>query len=228
MFKKSSLISILFSPKETFKKIIERNPNEFLWFLASIHGFLVLFNFFKSISLGLSLSVWLILLLAVILSPLVGIFLITLGTWIVRGAGLLLGMRGTFKNIRASYLYSQLPIIGIILVNLILLAIFGKRIFIYFPEGQEFSLHEIYILYTAYIIQIIFFIWSLLIWINTLSVARHTSIGKAICNLIIAFFVYCLIVFLVTLPFIDRCSNFYNFPEITSNELYRAWQQKWI
>jgi len=228
MIKKHLFYSILFSPKKTFQYLLEHDPNRYLWVFCSIQGFVFLLELFQRFSLGLYMPTASIFLLAVILCPFVGYVLITFGAWIISGTGTWIKMRGKFANIRASYAYSQAPLLGYIFIELVLLAIFGKRFFIHFPEGQEFSLHEIFTLYTAYVFQIIFIIWSVIILLKTLAEARHTSIFKVILNLIIAFIIYVLIVFLVTLPFVNRCSNFFDYPELTNNQQYKNWQESFF
>lgn len=228
MIKKSLLLSILFSPQKTIRYVLDHNPNKYLWELSSIGGFIFLFELFKELSLGLYIPSGSIFLVTVIFSPFIGYALINFGAWIISGTGTWIKMRGKFVNIRASYAYSQAPLLGYILIELFLLAVFGKRLYINFPGGQEFTLQEIFTLYTAYVVQIIFIIWSVIILLKTLAEARNTSIFKAILNLIIAFIIYGLIVFLITLPFVNRCSNFFDYPELTNNQLYKNWQESFF
>lgn len=215
-------MNFLTDPLKGIGKITEKNPTKYIWLLSSILGSIFLISIFQEFALGQHLLLWQILGLIIVLSPIVGYLLVTIASWVIAGTGLWIGTRGKFKNIRCALTYSLLPLLGVLFCKVLLFFIFGENFFLNFPK--ELSLFEAFFYYTLMIFEVFFLIWSLFLLVVSLAAVKHTSLGKAIVNLILAFVVYIVIIFLITLPFRVRCSNFFDFPELTHSSSYEGWE----
>lgn len=215
----------LFHPVKTIEKIIDKNSSKNLLFFSFLLGLNVLLGcsilgklFLKNI-FTFVFGIFFLVLFSIV----IGYVLIHIFTWVISGAGAWIGHRAKIKKIRAAFAYSLTPLIGIIFTKLVLMLVLKGK---YYPIiGQDLSLTEAFILYTMIVVQIFFYIWAFVLLVQSLAFVKRTNIGKAILNLIFAGLIIALIVFLVTLPFVDRCSNFFDFPELTNNKLYENWEE---
>lgn len=212
----------LLDPIREIKKMIEKNPSKFIWVLSSILGFVFLLGFFQGLALGRFISFWQIVIMIVVLAPFVGYILVNVISWIIAGTGLWIGTRGKFKNIRCAFFCSLLPMIGYLLCKVFLLFVFGQKFFLNFPE--KLSLFQAFVFYAVVIFQVFFTLWSLFLLVATLKAVKHTSMKKALFNLLLAGVVCFVIAFIVTLPFKVSCSSFFDFPELTYSSSYDGWE----
>lgn len=173
-------LSILTKPRATISKIVAENPKRGLWLLAWIYGFLSLLNCFQSVTLGHSVSLFPILLLAVVFAPVWGIVVFTIWSWAVYWVGKLFRGSGTFIEVRAAFAWSCVPLLFSILLWVLLLFAFGSSLFLNFPEGQPMQNGQMTILFGALIAKVVVAIWSLVLFINALAEVEGFSIARSI------------------------------------------------
>lgn len=182
----SPWLSIWVRPRATITRIVQDNPNKSIWLLAAIFGFSSLLNTFQSASLGLSLSPLAILIIAIVLSPFWGMAYFSVWGWLVLKTGKWFKGQGTFHSIRAAYAWSAVPLVLNIPLWLLMALLFGKQLFLNFPEGYLLTDGQITILFFILISKVILAVWALVIFLNALSEVQEYSVFRAILNVIVA------------------------------------------
>lgn len=189
-------VSIWKRPRATILQVASEDPKRGLWMLAAIYGFLSLLNVFQAVALGYFVSLFPILFLAIVFSPLWGYLIFNVWGGIVYGVGKLLGGKAPFPLIRAAYGWSCVPFIISIFVWTILLSVFGVSLFQNFPENYLVNDKEIVLLFASLIVKVAISIWSLVIFINALSEVQQFSTVKSILNIVFSWVVLVLGVWL--------------------------------
>lgn len=172
-------------PRETIQKIVEQNPNSSLWLLAAIYGFSSLLNLFQSMDLGLQFTPLVLVILAFVFSPFWGYIVFSVWSWFVSFTGKWLKGKGAYTHIRAAYAWSCVPLLFNVAFWLILVALFGERLFIVMPQEPMPQVLVLF-LFILLIAKVVLAIWSLVIYINALAQVQQFSILRAIGNILIA------------------------------------------
>ena len=73
MSDKSPWVSVWCNPRATIRSIVAKDPDRSIWVLGAIYGFLSFLNSFQSIAVGSVLGIIPILLIALALSPVLGL-----------------------------------------------------------------------------------------------------------------------------------------------------------
>ena len=186
MSKTSPWLSIWTSPRLTIASIVKKNANQGLWILAWIYGFLSLLNAFQALDLGHAFSLAPILLLAVIFAPLWGFAIFSIWGALVLLVGKILRGNASFKEVRAAYAWSCVPLSASIVIWAILLAIFGLSLFQSTLNNAPMPNSEVVVLFALLIGKVVFAIWSLVIFINALAQVQSFSVLRSICNILLA------------------------------------------
>ena len=166
----------------TIAKIVAENPNQGLWRLAWIYGFLSLLNGSQSMSLGNSVHFIAILIFAVIAAPFWGMLLFGIWSWVVHLIGKMLKGQGSFAFVRAAFAWSCVPLAVNIVFWVLLLGVFGGSLF----QTSQASVGPMMLMMLVLIAKVVVMIWSLVIYINALAEVQNYSIGRSIANIVLA------------------------------------------
>jgi hypothetical protein len=190
-------VSIWVRPRDTIRKIIDFDPGYRFALLSGIYGFPLLLQISQNFSLGQSIPIFIIILIALCLSVFVGMLVISIESALLLWTGRWLGGVASYKEIRAAVAWSNVPNIVTIATWIIFLAIFGQQAFFYeFPEGVfTGSLYSI--LFLLSLIQLIISIWSLIIFLQALGEVQGFSAWKALLNAIIPFVIVVLAIWII-------------------------------
>jgi hypothetical protein len=175
-------ISIWTEPRKTISKIVDVNPNRSLWLLAWIYGFLSLLNGSQSLEVGKPVHFLLLLLSAIVLAPLWGMFIFSFWSWVVHMVGKLLKGRGSFSYIRAAFAWSCVPLTVNIALWFLGLALFGRVVL----QTAQPTTGPMIIMMFILIAKVVVMIWSLVIYINALAEVQGFSIGRSIINIVLS------------------------------------------
>lgn len=186
MSKKSAWLTIWVHPRDTIRKIVAGNPNRGLLILALIYGFSSLLGTFQSFSLGSHMGVIAIFLMALVVGPIWGYIIFSVWGWVLFWTGKLLKGAGDFRDIRASFAWSSVPIIISDLIWMIAIAMVGSALFVQGNEGNQFAQGASSLLLAFAFIKLVMSIWSLVICVSTLAEVQRFSVLRAIGNLILA------------------------------------------
>lgn len=186
MSEASPWLSIWVSPRATIRRIVTENPNRSLWLLAAIYGFSSLLNSFQSASLGNMLGVIPIFFIALIISPIWGYIVFAIWSWVICWTGKLLKGKGSFREIRAAYAWSCVPLVINGALWILLIFTFGHPLFSNFPEEHFLTHSQSFLLFVILIIKVVLAIWALVIYLNALAEVQQFSVLRAIGNVIIS------------------------------------------
>lgn len=179
-------LEIWTEPRTTISRVVAENPNRSLVLLASIYGFSSLLNSFQTFILGHQIGLVQIYLLAALLSPIWGYIGFSVWSFFVSVTGKIFRGAGSFKEIRAAYAWSCVPLIINMVLWLVMGACFGRALFMTMENGQPLSQMEVILLFGVLVARLVTMIWSLVIYVNTLSEVQKFSVLKAIGNLLVA------------------------------------------
>lgn len=192
---KNPWLSIWTEPRATIAQIVKHNPNRSIWWLAAIYGFCSLMNLFQSMTLGKSMGMVGILILAVLVAPFYGYISFSVWSLFVYWTGKLFKGKGGYKEVRASYAWSCVPVIVNVPLWILMVVIFGNQVFLNFPNAHQMPTTQVFILFVILIVKVIVAIWSLVIFLNALSQVQNYSVIRAILNVVLAGVVLGLIFF---------------------------------
>jgi len=177
--------TVWLQPRETIRSIAHSHPKKSLWILCSIFGFAELMNFFQSLSLGLWLNAFGILLLAAVLCPFFGYGLIAIWSWLLFHVGRWLKGSGTFDTVRAAYAWSCVPLLWTIPIWIAILILFQERLFVNTPQDPGLTTLGASILFCLLITRLGLIVWALIIYFNMLAEVHRFSVMRAIGTVII-------------------------------------------
>lgn len=199
MSEKSVWLSIWAHPRATIRRIVTENPKRNLWLLAWIYGFSALLGSFQSFSLGSSLGLLSMIILAVVLAPIWGYIVFSVWSWVVLWTGKWLKGAGSFQTVRAAYAWSNVPIIVSDFVWFVMLVMFGAGLFVMQSGGTAISQGPAIVLLGLLLAKVVISIWSLVIYLNTLAEVQRFSVLRAIGNVIIAAIILAIVVGIVSM-----------------------------
>lgn len=178
--------SIWTKPRATIARIVQENPDRGLWWLALIYGFSGILNTFQSMLLGRQFGIFWLFLFAAIIGPLWGYLSFSFWSWVVTFTGRWIKGTGRFKEVRAAYAWSSFPLIVNVFLWFVLAFVFGNSLFTNISEGYPLTQAQVSVLFVILLIRITVAIWSLVLYLNTLSEVQKFSILRSIANIAIA------------------------------------------
>ena len=173
-FQKNPWFTIWTNPRSTIRTIIDTNPKRSIWWLATIYVLQTLLFFANYTSLGLNYHFALILIIAIVLSPFIGILWLYLFGWVLHFTGKWLGGKAPMDHIRSALAWSKVPILINLAMWLILLVFSANYVFVQFSFGPS--------LFFINLISMISGVWSLVILIQNIRETQGFSIGRSIAN----------------------------------------------
>jgi hypothetical protein len=179
-------LQIWTEPKATIRQIVKTNPNRSLWILSAIYGFPSILGSFQSLYLGYSLGPVALFLIALVLSPLWGYLSISIWSGIVYWIGKLFRGEGSFQEVRAAYAWSCVPLIVSSFFWVLLIVLFGRRLFLPPVDANVLTNTEGVVLFLILIAKLVFAIWSLVIYLNALAAVQSFSVLKSIGNVLVS------------------------------------------
>jgi hypothetical protein len=177
-----AFLSMWTSPRKTIRGIINTNPDSKLFLLSIIYGLPMMFYFAQGSSLGQTYRGSTILLISLIGACIIGYIGINVGSALLYFTGKWIGGKASFKQVRASVAYSNVTNLVSIGIWLILAAMFGQSVFLAdFPYASSLGNFAV-LMNSIFIVQLVVGIWSIVIFIASLSETQGFSTIKAIIN----------------------------------------------
>ncbi len=193
---RSPWLTIWTQPKATIMQIVAHNPNQGLWWLASIYGFCSLMNLFQSMYMGMQFGIGAILIFAIILAPIWGYISFSVWSAFVTWTGKWLKGQGHFKAVRAAYAWSCVPLFVNIPLWILMVILLGQQLFMN-NLPSETPGARVTAMFLILVAKVVLAIWSLVIYLNALASVQHFSVLKAIGNVILAGVVVSILSFVV-------------------------------
>lgn len=193
---KSSPYSAIWTKPRMTMEGVRPKPNQGLFILSVINGFLMNINFIEGSGSRANISWGWLLLLAIVLSPIIGYIYLSVANLFVFITGKWIGGKATFRESRSALAWSSFPLIVNVVVWFLMFAIVGGKLFTP-PTEMLFTQGESFLLLGVSIIQVVFSVWSLILYFNCLAEVQEFSVLKAIGNAVAATILFLIIVIIL-------------------------------
>lgn len=183
-------LSMWTQPRTTIQQIIDTDPRRFVLVLAALGGVPQTLNRASMRNAGDSLGLPIILVVAIVLGPIMGILVLYLGGALVGWTGRWLGGRASFEQIRAAIAWAAVPFLWVSLLWIPELALFGEEVFTTETPRLEASPALSISLLVFAIVEIGGVLWSLVVSWKSLGQVQGFSAWKALGNFCLAGLVF--------------------------------------
>lgn len=190
-------LDIWTKPKKTIRAIVNTDPKYGFVLLSAIYGLPLAFNVAQSLAFTPDVPLWAILAGSVILCTFLGMIGISVSAWLLKVTGRWIGGKGNFQSVRAAVAWSNVPNFVTVLVWIVLLAVFGGRVFTSTFAETQFIGYQAGILFLGMLVETVVSVWGFVILLNTLAEVHEFSVWRAILNVIIPFIAIVAIVWLI-------------------------------
>ncbi|MBS3903100.1 MAG: YIP1 family protein [Anaplasmataceae bacterium] len=170
-------------PRQTIRGIVEKNPSQGLIPLSAIYGFPLLVYLAQMFSMGRIWPTWAIILVALLVSPVIGFLGLSLWSIIAKWTGQWFGGKGSYKEILAVAAWTSIPHLVNGIIWVVLAVFIGSPLFAPVSEGN-IPIVAMRIVGGLLIVQSVMSIWAFVILIVALSEVQNFSVIRAIGNVI--------------------------------------------
>lgn len=195
---KNPWLTMWVRPKATIRAIVDRNPCYGLWALSWFYGFVMLLQTAQNMSLGNSLSMVAIIILALVFAAPLGWLSFFVMGWILTWCGSWIGGKAKFPQVRAALAWSNVTsIVNVVLWALMLIG-FGSMMFHgSFPSEIVITPEEKILAVVVFTVQSVVAIWSIVLLLKSLGEVQGFSIWKALLNVILPFMLIFFIMWII-------------------------------
>ena len=190
-------LNIWVRPRDTIRNIVATNLKYGFLALCAFNGFPMALSFAQSISLGLTLPTWALVIGALLVCGFLGFISISISSALLLWTGRWLGGTGNYSTIRAAVAWSNVPNFVTSLTWLALLAIFGGLVLNQGFSETTFVGYQAGAVFLIFLIQSIVSIWGFIILLKALGEVQGFSVWRALLNVIIPFVIVVVVVWLV-------------------------------
>lgn len=172
-------ITMWFRPKQTIRAVIEDDPTRGI---IAITTALALENFFfygHIWSIGLRPHFFWIVIFGLICSPFLGYLWVFIVSHIFFYTGSWFKGKAPLQHLKAAVAWSKIPALGILLSWICMLVMEPDEAFIYEGGGNPYTT-------IFHFLNLVFAIWSMILLIGTIQEVQKFSLGKSLCNIVVA------------------------------------------
>ena len=185
----NSWMTMWTSPRKTIRAIVDSNPKTSLFLIAAINFLQIFFYFNSYFSLSISYRFTITIIIAVILSPVLGAIWCYFFGWLIYIIGKKLGGSAAMTHVMAAYVWSRIPVTINVFMWFILLVFSSDQLFMLYAEGLSLVFINCIIGITG--------IWAFVLLVQALAELQRYSISKSIVNIVIAYAIIVAIVFII-------------------------------
>lgn len=167
--------SIWTKPRETIREIVAENPNRSIWVLAFIVGFSYFLNYWGDVLFLIGIIP---ILIGLVLAPFVGHLVFAIWSGLLLLTGRMFKGAGSFRTIRAAQAWSSVPLVA----NIALYLVSAFFLFAMMRMQTVGVLQVGFVIFA--IMRLVFAIWSLVLFVITLSEVQKFSVLRAIGNFV--------------------------------------------
>lgn len=176
-------------PRTTIRAIVNVNPKFFVFQIACLYALENNFALASYWSLGLSFPFYLVLVGAIVLTPLIAWIWLYFMSYLLSITGKWVGGRAPLPHLRAALAWSKLPACVSLLMWLALLLSNAEMTFIHIQSGP-FSIF-------MSLISLILSVWSFVLFVQSVREVQALSIGKSLINIIATWAISSIVLFLI-------------------------------
>ncbi len=189
--------SIWVKPRVTVRYAIEHKPMKFAVMLALIAGVFDMLNAATQNNFGDTMPVPVIIVLAIILGPILGVIGWWIGAGIAKLVGKWLGGVGNYEELKMALAIAYIPVILIGILWVPNLLVLGNSMFM---ESFDISAGQLIWSYLSTFISFVMGIWSFIIMINAISEAHQFSRWRGFWTIVIPGIIIFFVLLLFLLP----------------------------
>jgi hypothetical protein len=174
--------------------------------IAMVGGMLEALQFESLLGVGDQLSVPVILLIAVVPGPLLGVILLYAGAWIVEMSCRMLGGQADSREVRSALAWSSVPLLATIPLWIIRLVLLGRELFTFAKPSLFSNPGLAYVLAATVIPELILSIWWMVVAAKALGEVQRFSAWRALSSmlLLIAPFVVLIVILAIVAYFLVK------------------------
>ena len=192
-------LKIFVKPRQTIRAIVDVNPNFRLFVLSAIYGFCSLLGVAQNFGLGDRKEILAAMLPLLLLAPVWGYLVFSFSSWFVFIMGKLLKGQGSYRQVRAAYAWSNVPLIVNAFLWILLIVVFRSSLFSETALKGILTQGSSLLLIGVVFSQLIFSLWGLVIYVIGLSEVQRFSILKTLVNLFLSLLLFFILALTISL-----------------------------
>lgn len=173
-------------PRQTVQQIVDTDPNRMVLVLASLAGISNALDRASMKTLGDELQYEIIIAIAIVGGPVVGMIGLYIGAQLLRWTGKWIGGTASLTNIMAAIAWSNVPIIWALILWIPELYLFGEELFTTETPRLDADLSLALALLGFTFVEIAIGIWTVVVFLKCLGQVQGFSAGKALGNALLA------------------------------------------
>lgn len=173
-------------PRETIRKIVDKNPKMGFWWLSLLYGINFMFFLSQVFYLSRQLPLWGIIVGSLVLATPVGALLISIYSIIVLWLGKLIKGTANYSLVRAAVAWSVVTNIVNVVAWVIYIITFGSLVFLPSFHVMHFSGVSSIILTLCGWATLVAAIWSIVILVQALGEVQGFSAWMGLLNVVLA------------------------------------------
>jgi hypothetical protein len=167
------------------RTILEENSNFRVLPIAMAGGILEAIQLEYLLSAGESLSLPLILFIAAVVGPPLGLVLLYAAAWIVEMSCRLFGGQAHSRELRSALAWSSVPFLATFPIWIVRIAMFGRGLFIFMNPNLVLKPAVAYLLAATTIPEAVLQIWWMVLTVKVLGEVQRFSAWKALNSLLL-------------------------------------------
>lgn len=181
--------SIWTRPRATIQQIVDTHPTRLVLLLAAVAGFSQFLDRAVMRNLGDRMEWPMILAIAAVAGPVLGIVGLYIGGALLRWTGGWLGGRASMEQVRAAIAWSSVPLIWALPLWIPELALFGQDLFTKATPRLDANPLLAVVLIGFGLVELIIGIWAIVVFLKCLGQVQGFSAWRALGNALLAFLI---------------------------------------
>lgn len=186
-------LSMWTQPRETIRTIVQTNPRYGVFWLSTLYVLQSLFFFLNFQSMGLSFSLYYLLVPVLVLSPILGFLWLFFYGWLLKFTGHWLGGTAPKSHLRAALAWSRIPMSIALVMWFFLLIANPDYVFIQYVGGPS----ALFVNLILFILEI----WTFVLFVQSVREVQHFTLIRSLCNIFLAAVIYSVVIFSLALLF---------------------------
>jgi uncharacterized membrane protein YGL010W len=179
-------LTIWIRPSATIRGIVDNNPYLYVIPLALAGGFVQALDQASQQNAGDTLTLSVILGLAIILGPIGGLFGLFVGGWLIGLTSYWLGGRAKPEQIRAAIAWSSVPVLATIPIWMIQIGLVGRQIFTQESPALNDNPAQGLVLMASAILEAFLGLWSFVILLKGVGEMQIFATWKALASVLLS------------------------------------------
>jgi hypothetical protein len=181
----SPFLTIWTKPRATIRGIVNTNPAFRVLPIAIVSGVLDALQLESLALAGNQLTLPIILLIAVLVGPPLGLIFLYAGAWIVAMSCRLLGGQADSREVRAALAWSSVPLLATIPLWIFRLALLGRELFTFDKPSISARPALIYPLMATAVPELILSVWWMVVTVKALGEVQRFSAWRALSSMLL-------------------------------------------